>query len=59
MKCAYDLFIAVQWPVVGSESTRHELTATLRHYPDPQTLDLMATSDEAIARWLLPADRYR
>ena len=56
---AYRLFLDVQWPVVGSEATRRELTATLRHYPDPYTTDLMATSDEAIARWLLPADRYR
>lgn len=56
---AYQLFLDVQWPVVGSETTRRELTATLRHFPDPYTIDLMATSDDAIARWLLPADRYR
>jgi len=56
---AYRLFLDVQWPVVGSEATRRELTTTLRHFPDPYTIDLMATGDEAIARWLLPADRYR
>lgn len=56
---AYQLFLDVQWPVVGSETTRRELTATLRHFPDPYTVDLMATSDEPIASWLLPAGRYR
>lgn len=56
---AYQLFLDVQWPVVGSETTRRELTATLRHFPDPWTIKCMATNDEVIARWLLPADRYR
>ena len=56
---AYQLFLDVQWPVVGSEATRRELTATLRHFPDSYTIDLMATSDESIASWLLPADHYR
>lgn len=59
LSSAYQLFLDVQWPVVGSETTRRELTATLRHFPDPCTVDLMATSDEPIASWLLPADRYR
>ena len=59
IRSAYQLFLDVQWPVVGSETTRQELTATLRHFPDPYTVDLMATSDEPIASWLLPADRYR
>ena len=56
---AYELFIAVQWPAVGYETTRRELTATLRHFPDPYTVDLIATGFEPIARWLLPADHYR
>lgn len=56
---ANQLFLDVQWPVVGSETTRRELTATLRHFPDPWTIKCMVTSDEAIARWLLPADSYR
>ena len=59
IKSAYQLFLDVQWPTVGCETTRRELTATLRHFPDPYTTDLMATGDETIARWLLPADRYR
>ena len=56
---AHQLFQDVQWPVVGSEATRRELIWTLRHFPDPCTVDLMATSAEPIASWLLPADRYR
>ena len=56
---AYELFIAVQWPVVGSEATRRELIWTLRHFPDPWTIDRIARGDEAIAGWLMPADRYR
>lgn len=56
---AYQLFLDVQWPVVGCEGTRRELTATLRHFPDPCTIDLMATGDEVISRWLSPADHYR
>ena len=56
---AYELFIAVQWPVVGCEETRRELIATLRHFPDPWTIDRIARGDDAIAGWLMPADRYR
>ncbi len=55
---AHQLFQDVQRPVVGSETTRRELTATLRHFPDPWTIKCMANSGEAIARWLSPADRY-
>ena len=58
LSSAYQLFLDVQWPVVGGEATRRELTATLRHFPDPWTIQCMASSGEAIARWLLPADRY-
>ena len=56
---AHQLFRDVQWPVVGSEATRRELIWTLRHFPDPWTIDRIARSDEAIAGWLMPADRYR
>ena len=56
---AYELFIAVQWPIVGCEETRRELIATLRHFPDPWKIDRIARGDEAIAGWLMPADRYR
>ena len=56
---AYELFIAVQWPVVGCKETRRELIATLRHFPDPWTIDRIARGDDAIAGWLMPADRYR
>lgn len=56
---AYRLFLDVQWPVVRCEGTRRELTATLRHFPDPWTIDRIASGDDAIACWLLPADRYR
>jgi len=56
---AYRLFVDVQWPVVGAERTRRELIATLRHFPDPWTIDLIARGSEAITGWLLPADRYR
>lgn len=56
---AYELFIAVQWPVVGCEETRRELIATLRHFPDPWTVERIARDNQAIAGWLLPAERYR
>ena len=56
---AYQLFLDVQRPVVGCEATQRELTATLRHFPDPWTVDFMAAGHEPIAHWLLPADRYR
>ena len=53
------LFVDVQWPVVGAERTRRELIATVRHFPDPWTIDLIARGTDAITGWLLPADRYR
>lgn len=56
---AYKLFIDIQWPVVGAEDTRRELIATLRHFPDPWTIDRIARGGEAITGWLLPANRYR
>ena len=46
-------------PLEDMPLTRRELTLTLKHFPGPKTIDLMATGDVAIALWLLPADHYR
>lgn len=46
---AYKLFADVQWPVVGSEDTRRELIATLRHFPDPWTIGTFASPTSAAA----------
>lgn len=56
---AFKLFNASWTGNHGSPSTRHELRAVLRHYPDPATTALIGDDRVEIFGWLLPEDHYK